>query len=1066
MRTGRNIVYDIYSSKYISGGYQIVNKTFSGHSNQPYLRFTGWAVNFGHKHHTSSNHETYIVAQRTSDNSTRIYSTIPINLSATEEVEYNNQGSGVWNQCPSTATNKSNIPSQDSGCNMTYVNVGFDAYIPLNELVPDKNSNTSWRLYLVKRVDSHIVYTELILPFTLSNLSFNSDTITGKISLSSGVNANQLMMRSSSVIRRTAPRSTSGSGSTLGYFVTGQYYTRTTQDETGTTVWYGVADGGGTRWTSSSYWAFGGSQAIISYDAPPKHNSAAITGHNYKNGNDYWAKPNDPVNIELRQYDQTGNARQYLMLNGNGVDARAWHNFAQSSTWFDYFLPSPKSPHVDITAASRIEHASGYGKIRWTVNPKTHGHSYDVRYYYQDTANNTIGYNSTGLKLRVDGVAPVLSWNDVQNAGYVNGNTYWYLPGSTATVKIQQKDPDSGNAYGYMRLGGNGVDARFMHNFGVHAWNHIHQFGSQGGVWYDNTSNPHVPLVSGGSDGHSDPTIEQLAYTVRLNTHGHLYSVEYHFIDKVGNTTNGYGQTGKYIGVDGAAPTVQFRNSADTANYPNRDWSSAEIRVRLKHSDAHSGYKRSRYHWSTSTSTPAESSWSSWTTSSNYEATKSGSGQWYLHVQSEDNLGNRLTTYSGPYKFNTPPVPDFTWNPSTIYNDTNVTFTNRSSDADGHTLTYQWAYLSPGSNTWVNFSTAKDPTRILNKQEVWKIRLTVSDSIESRSVEKSITVLNRTPVPNFTATPNPTDRLTTVTFTNSSTDPDKDVLAYVWEYRIKGTTTWTRMATTTNASFKFPKVATYEVRLTASDNWVSASKTIDIVVKNIKPVVELTYELPTSPLPNEVWEGDTVKVCAKVTDAENDPLTVKIYLKKDGGTEQVVLNQSNLTSGSKPCYTFVTEVGRYDIRVTVNDPYDEIGTSTWFNSKDLILISYVKHTPDWLAKHNDLGHAPHQFYSGERFLLESDVSPYPVKSLTSTMNGYQSNDISVTRLVNLSKVSNILYIGELYDQKFLEHPTNLKVGPVSFLFKVKYVNGVVEEYTVPIEIIADGFEQYRIHRKY
>src|SRR5690606_23071580 len=190
------------------------------------------------------------------------------------------------------------------------------------------------------------------------------------------------------------------------------------------------------------------------------------------------------------------------------------------------------------------------------------------------------------------------------------------------------------------------------------------------------------------------------------------------------------------------------------------------------------------------------------------------------------------------------------------------------------------------------------------------------------------------------------------------------------------------------------KVATYEVRLTASDKWVSATKTLDVVVKNIKPVVELTYELPNSPLPDEVWEGDTVKVCAKVTDAENDLMTVKFFIKKDGGTNQLVLHQNNLASGSKPCYTFVTEVGKYEITVTVNDGYDEITTSTWFNSKDLILVGYVKHTPDWLAKHKELGNAPHQFYSGERFLLEADVSPYPVESLTSTFTGLQSNNVS------------------------------------------------------------------------
>src|SRR5690606_385999 len=215
-------------------------------------------------------------------------------------------------------------------------------------------------------------------------------------------------------------------------------------------------------------------------------------------------------------------------------------------------------------------------------------------------------------------------------------------------------------------------------------------------------------------------------------------------------------------------------------------------------------------------------------------------GTWNIRLTASDGTASHSVTKSLTV-INRAPVANFSWSPSTIYNDTTVKFSNSSTDADKDPLTYKWEYQEPNSTTWVSFSTAENPTRILNKQEVWKIRLTVSDGTASHSVTKSITVLNRPPIPNFTANPNPTDRLTTVTFSNSTTDPDKDTLSYVWEYRIKGTSTWTRMATTTNTSFKFPKVATYEVRLTASDKWVSASKTLDVVVKNIKPVVELTY---------------------------------------------------------------------------------------------------------------------------------------------------------------------------------------------------------------------------------
>src|SRR5690606_9423652 len=179
MDTGRNLVYDVYPSKYLSSGHQIVNRNF-GKGSQPYLNFKGWAIIFGHYRHTASNQETYIVAK--SGTTEKIYSTLQINISATEDGEYNNQGPNhVWNECPSTAKNKSNIDSW-GGCNMRYDSVGFDAYIPLNELVPDPSVNASWQFYIVKKVNSYMVYAPLILPLDLSPLNFHS----GKISLTSG----------------------------------------------------------------------------------------------------------------------------------------------------------------------------------------------------------------------------------------------------------------------------------------------------------------------------------------------------------------------------------------------------------------------------------------------------------------------------------------------------------------------------------------------------------------------------------------------------------------------------------------------------------------------------------------------------------------------------------------------------------------------------------------------------------------------------------------------------------------------------------------------------------------
>uniref|UniRef100_UPI001562F1C4 PKD domain-containing protein n=1 Tax=Aeromonas sp. Ne-1 TaxID=1675689 RepID=UPI001562F1C4 len=76
---------------------------------------------------------------------------------------------------------------------------------------------------------------------------------------------------------------------------------------------------------------------------------------------------------------------------------------------------------------------------------------------------------------------------------------------------------------------------------------------------------------------------------------------------------------------------------------------------------------------------------------------------------------------------NRTPVANFTYSPTTVYNNTTVTFTDKSTDSDNDTLTYKWEYQEPNSTTWTQFSTEKNPTKVLNKKKAWNIRLTVTD---------------------------------------------------------------------------------------------------------------------------------------------------------------------------------------------------------------------------------------------------------------------------------------------------------------------------------------------------
>lgn len=1131
-RSGKYFVYDVYYNKYFSGGYRIINKDF-GKGSQPYINFRGWAVLFGHKRHTTSNQETYIVAQNISTGTEKVYGTLQVDIDATEDLEYNNQGSGVWNECSAGATNQDN----ELDCNMRYEGVGFDAYLPIEELFPDETDYSKWRLYIVKRVDSHIVYTRLILPFEFDTVSHNNGTVT----LDSGLNASRLKMIGEGVIRRPSPRCTAAAcpGYEYGYFTYTANYTRNGQNESGTSIWYSVsspADGGATRWATTAYWDFGGDQAIIAFDPPPVHVSDGIpSGYRYQSGNNYWVQPNDTIYVRLRQKDLgSGNRNQYIRIVGSGAEARSVHEYSEADGHNNQFNTDS---NVAIRTADEEEYTGTYGTVKWGVTPKTHGHSYAIQYYYMDKARGNVGYNSINEVIKVDGVEPQHISDGLTGADYVSGANYWVQPNTTVKVSLRQYDPHSGNKLNYFRLYGSGVDVRSVHNF-------------NNGIYDMNDFMTNSNVVVNSATRTEDTSYGTVVYSVTPKTHGHVYDLQHYYGDNAGNTFTDYVSTGMKLGVDSVGPSIAFRNSADTANFTSRNWDDTSIIVRLKFSDAHSGYKQSRYAWTQSATTPT--SWSAWSTDSDYNVSKASKGQWYLHVQAQDNVGNITTTNEGVYKFNNPPIANFTYSPTTIYNDTTVKFTNASSDPDGDALTYQWAYQTPGSSTWVNFSTAEDPTRVLNIKGTWDIRLTVTDtSGQTASVIKSPVVVNRPPVANFSFSPATIYNDTTVTFTNLSTDADKDTLTYQWSYQQPGSTTWTNFSTSEDTSRVLNIKGTWAIRLTVTDE--SGAKSAEIkypTVVNRPPVANFTFSPTTiyndttvtftnsstdadkdvltyqwayqqpgtttwtnfstakdptkilnvkgtwgirlivtdesgatatliknpivlnrapivtiSYTPTDPYEGDTIKVCVSPTDADKDLLTVKIFISKDGGTEQNVFTNQNVTSGVQQCYSFVSEVGRYDLKTTVNDGMDTTTVSTWFYSKALIINGYVKHTPLWQEKHNSLGHAPNQFYSGEKFLLEADTSPYPTVYVKSTLSATRANETPVSAATTLIKKTNIFFTGELFDPTYLEYPTNLKTGPAAFEFEVKYTNGVIKKAIVPIEIISDSFDAYQLHRK-
>lgn len=264
MTTGRRLAYDIYSEKYINDGYDIVSDNF-GKGEQKYIKFYGWAVNFGRQTHTPTNHETFIVVRKKTGESnlgqTKVYSTTNLERNATEDLEYNNQGAGVWNQCSTTALNKDNLT-----CNMRYEQVNFKSFIPLKDLFPDPTEDASWDVFISKRVGSWYVFSPLKTPFSFKDRAYNG----GDISFKSGIDGGSLSTTDYPVIRRSYPRQTAASAPNI-YFTKGRIYKLIDQDEGDTAIWFGLRtpeDNNAKRWANSVYFGVTGTSAKISFNAP------------------------------------------------------------------------------------------------------------------------------------------------------------------------------------------------------------------------------------------------------------------------------------------------------------------------------------------------------------------------------------------------------------------------------------------------------------------------------------------------------------------------------------------------------------------------------------------------------------------------------------------------------------------------------------------------------------------------------------------------------------------------------------------------------------------------------
>ena len=177
------------------------------------------------------------------------------------------------------------------------------------------------------------------------------------------------------------------------------------------------------------------------------------------------------------------------------------------------------------------------------------------------------------------------------------------------------------------------------------------------------------------------------------------------------------------------------------------------------------------------------------------------------------------------------PVADFFSSPASPSTQTVISFTDLSTDPDGHIISWNWSF-DDGS-----FSTEKEPTHQYADDGLYTIQLTVTDNLGvSHSESYTLNVRNTAPTAFFTFHPQAPLDIQEVDFRDNSTDADGTITKRKWFINN------TLHDETSMFRYTFPDDGAYTVSLTVTDDdgdTDSYSETIS--VQNVAPSAGFIY---------------------------------------------------------------------------------------------------------------------------------------------------------------------------------------------------------------------------------
>ena len=244
---------------------------------------------------------------------------------------------------------------------------------------------------------------------------------------------------------------------------------------------------------------------------------------------------------------------------------------------------------------------------------------------------------------------------------------------------------------------------------------------------------------------------------------------------------------------------------------------------------------------------------------------------------------------------------------------------SESSDANGDSLNFSWAFISipSSSNSSLSSITSNTPSFTPDVDGTYVVRLIVNDdqvSSEADTVSIISSNVNTPPVADAGPDQNTTTGLAVSLDGSGSSDANNDSLTYSWVFisRPAGSNSSLNNTTSSNPAFTPDVDGTYMVRLIVNDGQVnSVADTVDIIstTLNVAPVADAGPD-------QNATTGQAVSLDGSgSSDANNDALTYSWQFTTTPSGSSVSLNDASIVN---PVFTPDVD-GTYAVQLIVND---------------------------------------------------------------------------------------------------------------------------------------------------